>query len=225
MNKRFPTLQEENALTKAGHVAIAGLDEAGRGAWAGPVAAGAVILPLDDPGLSEKLRGVTDSKLCTPRQREAYYEVICEVAVAWAVALVPAWCIDEIGIVPSTRQAMAQAIADLDPAPEALLIDALRLPQIALPQRALPKGDLKSLSIAAASILAKVTRDRVMVAMNSDYPDYGFARHKGYGTPEHLLALQCRGPLEVHRWTFAPVMAVADGRSRPLPGLNSDVAS
>ena len=217
MPKTYPTLSEETSLLEAGHTAIAGLDEAGRGAWAGPVAAGAVILPLTDPTLWEKLRGVTDSKLCTPRQREAYYEQISQVALAWAVAMVPAWRIDQIGIVPSTRQAMTQAVADLEPGPDALLIDALKLPKIALAQRALKKGDLRSLTIAAASILAKVTRDRAMIAMSEEHPDYGFARHKGYGTPQHRLALQSLGPLEIHRWTFAPVAAVAQGRSRPLP--------
>ena len=217
MPKTFPTLNEETSLLQAGHTTIAGLDEAGRGAWAGPVSAGAVILPLADPTLLDKLRGVTDSKLCTPRQRDIYYDRICQIALAWAVALVPAWRIDQIGIVPSTRLAMAQAIADLDPSPDALLIDALKLPEIERPQRSLNKGDLKSLTIAAASILAKVTRDRAMIALGETYPDYGFARHKGYGTPQHRLALQSLGPLDIHRWTFAPVAAVARGRSRPLP--------
>jgi ribonuclease HII len=176
-----------------------------------------VILPLDDPALPERLLGVTDSKLCTPRQRETYYKEIRRTALAWNVALVPAWRIDEIGIVPSTRLAMKQCIGGLDPAPDALLIDALVLPEIRLPQRALKKGDLQSLTIAAASILAKVTRDRAMIALHDQYPDYGFARHKGYGTPQHRQALRSHGPLDVHRWTFAPVAVVARGRSRPRP--------
>ena len=217
MRKTFPSLEHERVLLGAGHTAIAGLDEAGRGAWAGPVAAGAVILPLADPELPDRLRGVTDSKLCTPRQRDAYYDQIRQVALAWSVALVPAWRIDEIGIVPSTRQAMAQAIASLDPPPDALLIDALELPEIKLPQRAMKKGDLESLTIAAASILAKVTRDRAMVAWSEDYPEYGFARHKGYGTAQHRQALRSLGPLDIHRWTFAPVAAVAKGQRRPHP--------
>jgi ribonuclease HII len=225
MRKSFPSLEHESKLLAAGHTIIAGLDEAGRGAWAGPVSAGAVILPLDDPTLPEKLRGVTDSKLCTPRQRDAYYETICQVALTWAVALVPAWRIDEIGIVPSTRQAMALAIADLDPSPDALLIDALKLPEIPLPQRALKKGDLESLTIAAASILAKVTRDRAMLALSEKHPNYGFARHKGYGTPQHRSALQSRGPLHIHRWTFAPITAVARGRIRPQPAAQVDPAN
>ncbi len=208
MPKTYPTLDEERRLLHAGHVAIAGLDEAGRGAWAGPVAAAAVILPLDDPTLSHRLHGVCDSKLCTARQREALYEQIDEVAISWAAVLVPASRIDEAGIVPSTRLAMREAIAHLDPYPDALLIDALKLPAIPLPARSLIKGDLKSLTIASASILAKVTRDREMIVLGELYPGYGFAQHKGYGTPQHRQALHTLGPVGIHRWSFAPVAAV-----------------
>lgn len=213
----LPTLDEEQFLLGAGHTRIAGLDEAGRGAWAGPVAAGAVILPLDDPGLLARLRGVRDSKLCTARQRDELYERITEVAVTWSARLVPAARIDQIGIVPSTREAMRMAIAQLEPSPEALLIDALRLPTIALAQRSINKGDLKSLTIAAASILAKVTRDRVMISLAERYPDYGFERNKGYGTPQHQHALTTAGPLDIHRWTFAPVAAAALKFGMPPP--------
>jgi ribonuclease HII len=209
MPKPYPTLDEERSLLRTGHTMVAGLDEAGRGAWAGPVSAGAVILPLDDPALREKLRGVCDSKLCTPRQRDMLYEQIIEVAVAWATALVPAARIDEIGIVPATREAMQSAIARLSVFPDVLLIDALALPAIALPQRSLRKGDQRSLTIAAASILAKVTRDRHMIALDTAHSGYGFARNKGYGTPQHRQALQTTGPLDLHRWTFAPVAAAA----------------
>jgi ribonuclease HII len=209
MPKRYPTLDEERSLLRKGHTIIAGLDEAGRGAWAGPVSAGAVILPLDDSALREKLRGVCDSKLCTAHQRDTLYDRIIAVAVAWAAALVPAARIDEIGIVPATREAMQSAIAQLPVFPDVLLIDALELPAIALPQRSLSKGDQKSLTIAAASILAKVTRDRHMIALDKQHSEYGFARHKGYGTPQHRQALQTAGPLDIHRWTFAPVAAAA----------------
>ncbi len=214
MPRQYPTLDEEKTLYEAGHTLLAGLDEAGRGAWAGPVAAAAVILPLeldavgrvrDAPRLCEKLAGVCDSKLCTPRQREALYDLICETALAWGVSLVPATRIDEIGIVPATRQAMSQALAQLDPGPTALLIDYLRLPAIHLPQRSIVKGDLKSLSIAAASIIAKVTRDREMVRIDALYPGYGLARHKGYGTPAHRAALDQLGPSSIHRRSFAPI--------------------
>jgi ribonuclease HII len=216
MAKRYPTLYEEHLLLRAGHRIIAGLDEAGRGAWAGPVAAAAVILPLDDPALPQKLSGVCDSKLCTARQRSALYEQIIAVAVSWAAALIPASRIDEVGIVPATHDAMQSAIARLMPAPEALLIDALRLPAVCLPQRSLNKGDLKSLTIAAASILAKVTRDRHMIALEQTYSGYGFARHKGYGTPQHRRALHSAGPVDIHRWSFAPVASAA-ARFRMTP--------
>jgi ribonuclease HII len=209
MPKTYPTLDEERRLLQAGHATIAGLDEAGRGAWAGPVAAAAVILPLDDPTLPDRLRGVCDSKLCTARQREAFYEQIGKVAVSWAAALVPASRIDQAGIVPSTRLAMREAIGRLDPFPDALLIDALELPAIPLPARSLAKGDLKSLTIACASIMAKVTRDHEMIALGDLYPGYGFAQHKGYGTPQHWQALHTLGPVGIHRWSFAPIAAVA----------------
>ncbi|MBN1936331.1 MAG: ribonuclease HII [Anaerolineae bacterium] len=208
MPKQYPTLDEERALCEAGYALIAGLDEAGRGAWAGPVSAAAVILPLDDPSLCEKLTGVCDSKLCTPRQREALYDVICETALTWGVALVPATRIDEIGIVAATRQAMGEALAQLDLRPAALLIDYLRLPALNLPQRAIKKGDLKSLSIAAASIVAKVARDREMCRLDALYPGYGLARHKGYGTTAHRAALQQLGPASIHRRSFAPIAAM-----------------
>jgi ribonuclease HII len=213
MSGYWPTLTEESRYVQTGHSKVAGIDEAGRGAWAGPVAAAAVILPLEDPALPERLRGVRDSKLCTPRQRDQLYEVICHTAVAWGASLVPASRIDEIGIVPATREAMRQAILDLTPPADALLIDALRLPDLELPQRALKKGDRYCLTIAAASILAKVTRDRVMIALDARRPQYGFAAHKGYGTRKHREALQRWGPSREHRWYFAPVAAVAESLS------------
>jgi ribonuclease HII len=205
MSKQHPTLDQERELAQAGHTLVAGLDEAGRGAWAGPVAAAAVVLPLNKPSLSEQLRDVCDSKLCTPRQRDLLYDLICQVAVSWAVSLVPAEIIDEIGIVPATRQAMRNALTRLSPTPDALLIDALELPTVQVPQRALKQGDRMCLTIAAASILAKVTRDRAMVAIEKKHPGYGFARHKGYGTRQHQEALRRLGPLDIHRWYFAPV--------------------
>jgi ribonuclease HII len=209
MGKQYPTLDQERKLLRAGYTHIAGLDEAGRGAWAGPVAAAAVILPLDKPSLSEQLREVCDSKQCTAHQRDALYTLVCQVAISWVVSLVPARTIDQVGIVPATRQAMRNAVAQLSPAPEALLIDALRLPSVPLPQRAVKRGDLQCLTIAAASILAKVTRDRAMVDVEAEYPGYGFASHKGYGTRQHQDALRQLGPLDIHRWYFAPVANVA----------------
>lgn len=212
MTRYYPALHLEQDLLRNGRTYIAGLDEAGRGAWAGPVAAAAVILPLEDPLLADRLQDVRDSKLCTPRQRDELYELICGTAVAWAAAMVSAAEIDRLSIVPATRLAMCHAVCQLAPYPEALLIDALRLPQIALPQRALYKGDRKCLSIAAASIVAKVTRDRAMVALDACYPGYGFASHKGYGTQQHQEALQRLGPLCIHRWCFRPIAEHVQGR-------------
>ncbi len=211
MGRVYPTLEQERALIRDGHTCIAGLDEAGRGAWAGPVAAAAVILPLGNSSLHETLRQVRDSKLCTPRQRDALYDLIGQTALAWAVSLVPAASIDEIGIAAATRQAMRAAMNQLDPAPTALLIDYIRLDMVKLPQRSITKGDMKSLSIASASIMAKVTRDRRMIELAQIYPGYGFARHKGYGTKEHRAALHKLGPAEIHRRSFAPVSMAAMG--------------
>lgn len=217
MTRPYPALHLEQDLFQNGCTWIAGLDEAGRGAWAGPVAAAAVILRLEDPLLADWLQDVRDSKLCSARQRDRLYEMICQTAISWAAAMVSSAEIDRIGIVPATRLAMCRALHPLNPFPEALLIDALRLPQIALPQRVLYKGDLKCLSIAAASIVAKVTRDRAMVALDANYPDYGFARHKGYGTPQHQEALQRLGPLCIHRQCFRPIAEMAQYGRPPSP--------
>ena len=200
-----PDLHEEMALYAAGYGHIAGLDEAGRGSWAGPVVAGAVILPLDHPDLPQQLEGVRDSKQLTPRQRERLYPIIESVALAVAVGVVPPERIDEVGIVPATRQAMGLAIAHLNLHPDFLLIDFLSLPDLPVSQKGITNGDALSLSIAAASIVAKVTRDRLMVQLDSRYPGYGFARHKGYGTSQHREALVRLGPSPVHRLSYAPM--------------------
>jgi ribonuclease HII len=213
MPKQFPTLEQEFLLLQAGYTYIAGLDEAGRGAWAGPVAAAAILLPFTDPLLHRNLERVCDSKLCTPRQRDILYDTICHVALSWAVSLVPASRIDQIGIAPATRQAMREAIARLDPVPDALLIDYVKLPTVGLPQRSIKKGDLKSLAIASASILAKVTRDRNMFGLDKRFPGYGFAHHKGYGTKQHRDALQKLGPTKVHRCSFAPVATTVGSKA------------
>lgn len=199
---REPDLHEEMALRTQGYHLIAGLDEAGRGSWAGPVVAGAVILPLDSPSLAENLKGVRDSKKLTPRQRDRLYEVIRDTALTMEVGIVSAAMIDKKGIVPATRQAMREAIAQLSPAPDFLLIDFLALPSLAIPQKSIVKGDASSFSIAAASIVAKVSRDRLMVKLDGKYPGYGFARHKGYGTPQHRAALRRLGPSPIHRLSF-----------------------
>lgn len=212
MATKTPTtasLEFETEALAAGYTLIAGLDEAGRGAWAGPVAAAAVVLPLERPDLLDVLAGVTDSKRLTPEKRAALAPVIMDVALGWAVGRTTNDEIDAWGIVPATLIAMERALRKLDFAPDYLLIDALTLPPEVMPltrQRELIKGDQRALSIAAASILAKVTRDAYMVGLDELYPEYGFAQHKGYGTARHSETLAAHGPCRAHRHTFKPVM-------------------
>jgi ribonuclease HII len=199
-----PHLQEEHALWRLGYRCIAGIDEAGRGAWAGPVVAAAVVLPPAWPGLSAALGPVRDSKLLSPRQRALCYDLVLQHALAWATGAVSAAEIDRVGIVPATRLAMRHALAALCIRPAHLLIDALTL-EIGIPQRAIVKGDRICLSIAAASIIAKVTRDRMMRELDAAHPGYALARHKGYGTPQHRAALARLGSSPFHRHSYAPV--------------------
>ncbi|MDX1663624.1 MAG: ribonuclease HII [Candidatus Promineifilaceae bacterium] len=203
----MPTLDLEEAIRReSGARHIAGLDEAGRGAVAGPVVAAAVILPLDDPQRLAALAAVDDSKQLTPARREILYDLIIEHALAYAVGLVRASQIDRIGILPANAHAMQSALSRLEPGGDYLLLDGrMRLPRVPLPQRSVIRGDSLSLSIAAASILAKVTRDRHMVEQDNHYPQYGFARHKGYCTAAHVAALEQHGPCAIHRHTFAPI--------------------
>ena len=203
----LPDLSEERALFAAGYHRIAGIDEAGRGAWAGPVYAAAVVLPLDRPNLAELLGDVRDSKLLSPVRREALLPIIEEVAVAVSVGWADPAEIDELGIAPATRQAMARALSGLNGQVSALLIDYVRLPESALHQRVLPKADARCLSVAAASIVAKVTRDRLMAKLDEDLPGYGFAQHKGYGTRQHRQALSLLGPSPAHRMSWQPLRA------------------
>jgi ribonuclease HII len=184
---------------------VAGIDEAGRGAWAGPVVAAAVILPPEEPKLMWYLEGVRDSKQLTAARREVLLEAIQERVLAWGVGAVPPAEIDALGIVPATRRAIALALEALSPPADHLLIDYLSLPELPLPQQSLPKGDAHVLSIAAASIVAKVSRDRMMADLEAHFPGYGFARHKGYGTAQHRAALSALGPSQVHRLSFAPL--------------------
>jgi ribonuclease HII len=198
---------------RQGHSCVAGLDEAGRGAWAGPVVAAAVILPRDAMRRLA-LRGVRDSKLLTPHQRQALLPMIHQAALAIGVGGASHAEIDSFGIVPATRLAMQRAIEALPLAPDALLIDALRLPAVPLPQRVLFHADRLCLSVAAASVVAKVTRDRLMAELDTQYPGYGFAQHKGYGTAVHQRALAGLGVSAIHRLTFEPVRVIAD-HARP----------
>ena len=198
---KFPDFGFETALWDSGLRLVAGIDEAGRGALAGPVSAAALIFP-PDPGLAETLMGVNDSKLLKPEQRELWAERLQIVAMAWGVGFATNEEIDNIGIVPATRLAVARALEQLTCIPEHILIDYLQLPGSNTPFTPLVKGDRRSLSIAAASILAKTARDKLMCSLGECYPGYGFAAHKGYGTAAHLAALAELGPSPVHRTSF-----------------------
>lgn len=199
-----PDLSLENALWVNGVAPIAGIDEAGRGAWAGPVTAAAVIFP---PGYLPQnlLRLVRDSKQLRPAMRKLLEPLIKELALAWAVGFASNDEIDVYGILPATRLAMTRALETLSLVPGHLLIDALFLPEIQCPQTSLIKGDQRSLSIAAASILAKTARDRRMEELALSEPVYAFERNKGYGTRAHQQALHRFGPCAVHRFSFAPI--------------------
>lgn len=201
----MPDLDEELALRTIGYARVAGLDEAGRGAWAGPVCAAAVILPLERGDLPELLDGVRDSKDLTPGQRDELLPVVREVAQAVGVGWGEPGEIDQLGIVTATRKAMERAVAQLGEQADALLVDHLRLPGLNTPQRSLPKADARCLSVAAASIVAKVERDRLMIALEEEFPGYGFAQHKGYGTPQHREALARLGPAPIHRMSWKPL--------------------
>ncbi len=190
-------------LEAQGYQRIAGIDEAGRGALAGPVVAAAVILPgeIDAPWLNQ----VKDSKQLTPARRELLFPSINEIAVSVGIGIVPHEVIDARGIVPATRLAMKLAIDQLSPPAESLLIDYLLLPEVSLPQKGITHGDSLCFSIACASIIAKVTRDRLMIELDRAYPGYGLAQHKGYGTEKHISSLYRLGPSSIHRHSFRPV--------------------
>ena len=197
----MPTLQHENELRAQGHAIIAGLDEVGRGPLAGPVCAAAAILPADfhHPVLN-------DSKKLSERQRELIYdELVTNTDVVWNCVLIDVEEIERINILQASREAMREALRGLPIQPSAALIDGLPVPHFPVPQLALVKGDSLSYSIAAASVIAKVTRDRLMLELAAQYPEYGFEKHKGYGTPVHLAALRKHGPCPIHRRSFAPV--------------------
>ncbi len=185
---------------RAGVGLVAGVDEAGRGPLAGPVVAAAVIL---DPG--RRVRGLQDSKVLTPERREELFLVISDRARAIGVGIVDHGTIDRINILRATETAMLEALTRLAVAPELVITDFVALRALACPQKNLVDGDARCATVAAASIIAKVTRDRMMLELDTKYPEYGFARHKGYATPEHLTALDRLGPCPIHRRTFAGV--------------------
>ncbi len=197
---------------RTGRVAVlCGVDEAGRGPLAGAVFAAAVIL---DP--ARPVAGLADSKLLDAARREALAEAIRANALAWAVAEASVAEIDELNILRASLAAMARAVASLALAPDEILVDGLHVPSVACPARAIVKGDRTVPAISAASILAKTARDEVMVALDAHYPGYGFARHKGYPTAEHLAALQALGPCEIHRRSFGPVREALAQRELPF---------
>jgi ribonuclease HII len=190
----------EQQAWRTGLARVAGVDEVGRGPLAGPVVAAAVIL---DP--ARRVRGLRDSKLLPSERREELAALIQDRALAVGVAVVDHETIDRINILEATRRAMLEALAQLGASPELVITDFVRLATLACPQRNLVDGDARCATVAAASIVAKVTRDRIMAEWDTHYPEYGFARHKGYGTPEHLQALDRLGPCPIHRRTFSGV--------------------
>lgn len=201
---QFPSLEYEKALWAQGICYLAGIDEVGRGALAGPVYAAAVVLPSHETILKE-LHGVRDSKQMRPAEREEWAPRIQEWALAWGIGWASSKEIDRYGIAPATKLASRRAIKKLAVQPEHLLLDYIRLEKVALPQTSLKHGDALCLSIAAASVIAKVARDAELCLLDQDYPLYGLAGHKGYATAEHRLAIQRHGPSPQHRRSFSPM--------------------
>lgn len=194
-------LSYESYLRQHGYQLIAGVDEAGRGPLAGPVVAAGVIIEAND-NVHAPLEGLTDSKKLTESQREKFYSVIQRDAVSVGTGMQTNHEIDETNILEATLKAMAQAVSSLVPSPDYVIVDGNRQPSVNIPCSAIVKGDNLSLSIAAASVVAKITRDRLMCEYHKIYPEYGFNRHKGYPTPQHKEAIARFGPCEIHRYSF-----------------------
>jgi ribonuclease HII len=208
--KFFDLFEFERALWRKNLTRVAGVDEAGRGPLAGPVVAAAAILSAKwaESGLPRELEGLNDSKQLTELQREKFFAFITACGeIEFAIAEVDAAQIDEINILQATHRAMNDALAKLNPQPQHALVDGRPVKTMRVPQTAIVKGDARSYSIAAASVLAKVTRDRLMLEFDRQFPEYGFAGHKGYGTARHLAAIAAHGPCPIHRKTFAPLKA------------------
>lgn len=205
----FPNRRYENELLSQGFRLIAGVDEVGRGAWAGPLIAGAVVLHPD-----KKILGVKDSKLLRSAQRQIIFELITSRALAWAIGVVTADVIDKIGLAAANRLAMERAIGQLKIKPDYLLIDALRLESTGIPSRSIIDADRLITSVAAASIVAKVTRDGLMTAFGQRYPHYDFARHKGYGTKRHHQMIRRHGLCDLHRKSFKPIEDFLDSKKK-----------
>jgi len=200
---KTPSFAEEEILEAKGYQRIAGVDEVGRGSLAGPVVAAAIIVPCHTK--ARWFPQVKDSKLLNPFKRELLFNYIQEVALAIGIGIASHEVIDNQGIIKATQLAMKLAIEQILPPPESLLIDYVYLPEVSLPQKGIKDGDSLCFSIACASIVAKVTRDRLMVELDRAYPGYGLAQHKGYGTREHLSCLQRLGPSPIHRQSFQPI--------------------
>ncbi|MFC1905672.1 ribonuclease HII [Chloroflexota bacterium] len=201
-----PNLEEEKTLLAQGYKLIAGIDEVGRGALAGPVVAAAVVLP--ESINFNSLTDVRDSKEINATKREFLYQRIIDIAVAVGIGIIAPQTIDSVNILNATKLAMRQAIEQLICSPDFLLIDGITIPGINIRQKGIIKGDKLCLSIACASIIAKVTRDNIMLELDNSYPGYGLASHKGYGTKHHLICLCQYGALPIHRFTFAPVREI-----------------
>jgi ribonuclease HII len=223
-----PSWDFERELYARGHRVIAGVDEAGRGAWAGPLVAGAVILPRPEelnrtPRLAYALDALRDSKMLSPETRERLLPLIREVALGVGVGIVSPGLIDVIGIGPANRLAWVRALRALGMPPDHLLLDAFKLPAMRLPQKAIIRGDEACMSIAAASIVAKVTRDAIMQELDESHPGWGFAQHKGYGTRQHCDAIRLLGITPLHRKSFAPIKAAILGQFEPLTIVEAPV--
>ena len=207
MKYHKPSFAEERILRAQGYHYVAGVDEVGRGALMGPVVAAAVILPENFK--SRWKSRVRDSKQLSPEAREYLYYFIKETAITYGVGASSSEVIDTLGIAKATRLAMIEAIERLMPQPQYLLIDYVRLVETQLPQKGIKHGDSLCFSIACASIIAKVARDKLVTEMDKEFPGYGFAGHKGYGTEEHLKCLREKGPCKLHRRSFRPVSELA----------------
>lgn len=204
-----PDLSREAALAEGGFVRVAGVDEVGRGAWAGPLVAAAVVLPECRLLAPDALAGVRDSKLLTPEQRDAALEMVLATALDVGVGWVNADEIDLLGLTAANELAMCRAVRTLQPTPDHLLVDAVRLRSLDVPQRQVIRGDRVCLSIAAASVVAKVFRDRWLADLCRAFPDYGFSSHRGYGVPVHQQAIATHGTLAIHRHSYAPLKLAA----------------
>ena len=211
----------ERVLQRCGFPHVAGADEAGRGACAGPLVVAAVVLPS---GARGEVPGLADSKLLTAAAREAAYEQVVRRALSWSVVVVPSTEVDRCGLHVMYVRAMRQAVSRLDPCPSYVLTDGFPIKGMPAPTLAMWKGDRFAACVAAASVVAKVTRDRMMVALHERFPAYDFARHKGYATAEHSAALREHGPCPEHRFSYVNVRSAAAGLAPPEGSLRLDAA-